>query len=67
MGALAAKASTPEATASKHKVEPASLRAPARPAVISPLFSTPVIQRKAACACGGDYHGRQEICSAVLS
>ncbi|HEY0546169.1 MAG TPA: DUF4157 domain-containing protein [Pyrinomonadaceae bacterium] len=60
MGVLAAKVATPEAPASKHKAEPTIARTAVRPASNSTLFSVPVIQRKAACACGGDCPRCQE-------
>ena len=53
MTALAAKTLTPEAPVSKQKAENKSARA-ALPTSIAALFSAPMIQRKAACACGGD-------------
>jgi hypothetical protein len=52
MTTLAAKAAIPETPVSKHKAEHKSAR-PALPAAMAPLFSVPMIQRKAACACGG--------------
>ncbi len=53
MTALAAKMLTPEAPVSTQKAENKSART-ATPASIAALFSAPMIQRKAACACGGD-------------
>jgi hypothetical protein len=54
MPALAAKANAPETTQHKQKAEQKTTRAAAPHAAIAPLFSAPMIQRKAACACGGD-------------